>query len=312
MLKPASLKSILRYPVTTSVAAVALVVTVSWWSGGDIDWLVTNVRVWEKWELWRALTSILPHVNFYHLAFNLYWFWVFGTLVERVYGHLRFAGIVTLLALGSSLAEFSLFYGGVGLSGVGYGLWGMLWALDRRDPRFAGAVDRETTRIFVAWFFVCIVLTVTDTMPVANVAHGAGAGLGALLGLASSSKGSLKWKSSAALVAALMLALAGSTVFWPWINLSPYAQEEIERAGVEALDRGDNEYAKTLLETSARMRGAPARAWYNLGIACHRLGRYEDALAAYEHAAAMPDSTSEFKETAQRMKEFWTRRKGNR
>jgi hypothetical protein len=38
----------------------------------------------------------------------------------------------------------------------------------------------------------------------------------------------------------------------------------------------------------------------------------EDALAAYEHAAAMPDSTSEFKETAQQMKEFWTRRKEKR
>src|SRR5690348_7485629 len=157
MLKPASLRDILYYPVTTSVAAAALVVTGLWWSGQEIDWLVTNVRVWEKWELWRALTSTLPHVNFYHLAFNLYWFWVFVTLVERVYGHLRFAGVVALLALGSSLAEFSLSEGGVGLSGVGYGLWGMLWVLNRRDPRFAGAVDRETTRIFAAWFLVCIV-----------------------------------------------------------------------------------------------------------------------------------------------------------
>lgn len=64
MLKPASLKGILRYPVTTSVAAAALVVSVSWWSGRAMDWLVMNVRVWEKWELWRALTSTLPHVNF--------------------------------------------------------------------------------------------------------------------------------------------------------------------------------------------------------------------------------------------------------
>jgi cytochrome c-type biogenesis protein CcmH/NrfG len=134
--------------------------------------------------------------------------------------------------------------------------------------------------------------------------------MGALLGLASSSQGSLKRKSRAALAAALILSLAGSTVFWPWINLSQYAQAEVERAGVEALQRGHDEYAKTLLEKSARMKGAPARTWYNLGIAYHRLGRYEDALSAYEQAATMPDSTSEFRETARQMKEYWMRRRG--
>ena len=26
-----------------------------------------------RWELWRALTSTLPHVNVFHLVFDLYW-----------------------------------------------------------------------------------------------------------------------------------------------------------------------------------------------------------------------------------------------
>ena len=309
MLQPPSLTSLLRYPVTVSLAAIALAVTGLWWSGGDIDWLVMNGQVWAKWELWRALTCTLPHVNIFHLAFNLYWLWLFGTLIERVYGHLRFAGIVFLLALGSSMAEFSLLYGGVGLSGVGYGLWGLLWVLEQRDARFAGTVDRQTTLTFVAWFFLCIALTVTDVMPVANVAHGVGAGLGALVGLASSSQGALKWKSRAGLAVTLLLVAAGSTVLWPWINQSKYAEPEVERAGVEALQRGDNANAKRLLEISVRMNGAPARAWFNLGIAYQRLGLHADALAAYEHAARMPDATSDVRKTAQIMKEYLTRRK---
>jgi hypothetical protein len=60
------------------------------------------------------------------------------------------------------------------------------------------------------------------------------------------------------------------------------------------------------------MNGAPARAWFNLGIACHRLGLYADALAAYEHASLMPDATIDFDKAAQTMKEYLTRRQGKR
>ena len=156
---------------------MAITVTGLWWYGHTIDWTIMNNRVFAKWELWRTPTSTLPHDGIFHLAFNLYWLWAFGTLVERVYGHIRCAGIYLLLAFGSSLAEFSLFIGGIGLSGVGYGLWGMLWVLGKRDPRFEQAVDYQTSRLFVVWFFVCLALTVTGVMPVANVAHGVGAGI---------------------------------------------------------------------------------------------------------------------------------------
>ncbi len=297
---------VLRYPVTTFVAGLALAVTGMWWSGQNIDGMVMNGRVWADWELWRALTCTLPHVNFFHLAFNLYWFWTFGTLVERVYGHLRCAGIFLLLAFGSSLAEFTFFSGGVGLSGVGYGLWGMLWVLEKRDARFADAVDQQTSQLFIFWFFLCLVLTLANVMPVANVAHGVGAVLGALLGLAASSGGAVKWQSIAGLVFAVILGLAGSTVFWPWVNLTSYAEPVVEQAGLEALAHNDTSRAVKLLEMSTRMRRAPARAWYNLGTVYRGLGRYGDALAACEHAAQMPDANSDMQQAAQVMKGYLT------
>src|SRR5688500_53326 len=147
MLKPPSLKRVLHYPVCAGVAVLALAITVLWWSGTNIDGFTMDAQVWERWELWRALTNTLPHTHLLHLAFNLYWFWVFGTVMEEIYGHLRFAGIVLLLAFGSALADFSLSSGGVGLSGVGYGLWAMLWILQKRDARFAGTVDGKTSRL---------------------------------------------------------------------------------------------------------------------------------------------------------------------
>jgi membrane associated rhomboid family serine protease len=301
MLKPPSLTAIPRYPVTASVSAAAIIVTGMWWMGQGLDGFFMNGQVWSRWELWRALSCTLPHVNFFHLAFNLYWVWTFGTLLERVYGHFRFAAIILLLAFGSSLAEFALFYGGVGLSGVGYGLWGMLWVLEKRDPRFSEAVDQQTSRLFIGWFFLCIALTVTNVMPVGNVAHGMGAALGALLGLAVSSTGALKLKSYIGLAVMMILILVGATVFWPQINRSEFVEPEVERAGLDAMDHHDMPKAVKLLEISTRMKHAPARAWYNLGIAYQSAQRYDEALTALKHAAQMPDSDSGMQKIAEDM-----------
>ncbi len=299
MLHPPSLKNVPRYPVTAGIALASVVVTAMWWMGQGIEVFEENQKIWEKWELWRAFTSTLPHVDIFHLAFNLYWFWTFGTLVERVYGHFRAAGIYLLLAFGSMLAEFALFSGGVGLSGVGYGLWGMLWVLERRDPRFADAVDANTSRTFIVWFLLCIVLTVTNIMPVANMAHGAGAIMGALLGWAASGTIVEKFNASAGLVLIVVLGLLGSTVFWPSVNLVGAAEAGIEQAGLDALDRRDNAYAVRCLEIATSTRRAPARAWYNLGVAYRRNGEYMKGFNALKHAAGMPDATSKMREAVQ-------------
>jgi membrane associated rhomboid family serine protease len=304
MLKPASLKEIPHCPVTTGLAAAAIVVTGMSWADKDISRFVMDVNVWQHWELWRAFTSIFPHVDILHIVFNVYWLWVFGTVVEHVFGHVRFLGIALLLAVVSALAEFSLFSGGVGLSGVGYGLWGMLWVLSWRDPRFAGVVDAKTSRVFIVWFFFCIALTVTGAMPIANAAHGMGAVMGALLGFTICGRVVTKAASIAGAVVISLLAVGGTTIWWPRVNQSGYAQTEIERSGVEALYEKNNTNAVRLLELSAHMKGAPARTWYNLGIAHQRLKENEQALAAYEQAAHMTDADDQIRKTAQDMKEY--------
>ena len=266
------------------MSVAAIIVTLQWWSGQSIDMLRMDGRVWEKWQLWRALTSTLPHVNFMHLAFNLYWFWTFGTLLERAYGPVRFAGIVLLLAFGSMLAEFTFLYGGVGLSGVGYGLWGMIWVLEKRDPRFADAVDRQTSLTFVVWFFICIATTLANIMPVANIAHGAGACLGALLGLSITGRGKSRWLGMTGTALMIALVVAGSTVLWPRVNLTEESEAYVENKGIVRAEHGDPKGALLYLETAVTMHHTRAGAWYNLGLAYQELGRNKEALAAYDHA----------------------------
>lgn len=301
MLSPPSLKYVPQYPITASVAGAAIAVTLMWWTGQNISPLLMDEQVWDRWQIWRALTCTLPHASFFHIAFNLYWLWTFGTLVERVFGHLKCAAIFVFLSAGSMLAEFALSSGGVGLSGLGYGLWGMLLILEQRDSRFADAVDRRTNQTFAIWFVVCVVLTVTNIMPVANIAHGAGAILGILLGYAIGGNHVLKWQSRVGLAAIFSLILLGATVFWPWVNLSSYAGVELEQSAISALSRNDTSRAIQLLEISAHKKNAPAHVWYNLGVAYSRAGQLEKAVVAYEHAAQMPDADTDMQQLAARL-----------
>jgi membrane associated rhomboid family serine protease len=306
MLSPPSLRSAPYYPVTSCIGVAAIALTFLKYSGQLPEEFVMNNLVWEKWQIWRGVTSTLPHVNILHLAFNLYWFWTFGALVERVFGHLRCAAIFVLFAVGSMLADYAVSLGGIGLSGVGYGLWGMIWVLEKKDDRFLDAVDEPTSRMFIGWFFVCILLTVTNIMPVANVAHGVGAVMGVLLGFAISGRRQIQRESIAGLAIILLFSILASTVYWPAVNFSADAKEHVEDAGLMALEKNDSAQGVKLLERAAHLRHAPARMWYNLGIAYRETGRYKDAIAAFNHAAGMPDADESMRDAANEMNNFAT------
>jgi membrane associated rhomboid family serine protease len=114
-----------QYPVTAGTSILAILVTLAWWSKLNISPLLETAMI-RRGELWRLVTSVFPHADILHLAFNVYWFWVFATLVEQVYGHLRTAALIALFAVGSGSLEFAFAIGGLGLSGVGYGLFGRI------------------------------------------------------------------------------------------------------------------------------------------------------------------------------------------
>ena len=235
-------------------------------------------------ELWRLVTCMLPHADVLHLGFNLYWLWVFGTLVEQVFGHLKTAALILLFAAGSGAFEFAFADGGIGLSGVGYGLFGLIWVLALSDERFHDAMDRRTVELFVFWFGFCIVTTMMKIMNVANIAHGAGAVFGTFTGFAIT-KPDRRILAGSGVAVLLAFGLWGSTLGRPKVNLSAASGYEEAHLGYEDLMAGKNQEALGWLRDAVLYRPKEASFWYNLGIAYDRLKNETAAIEAMRKAA---------------------------
>lgn len=303
MRRPPPLSEIASYPVTAVTAALATAVTAAnHLRDASIEGLVMGPAAVGR-EPWRLVTSILPHGDALHLIFNVYWLWVFGTLVERVLGHVALVLLIVVFAVGSGAAEYATFVGGIGLSGVGYGLLGLLWALARRDRRFVDAVDARTTQLFFFWFLFCIGLTVTNVQPIANVAHGVGGVLGVLMGQALGRKGVDRLGWLAGVCALTGLSVAGAGPLREHVNLTENLGLDAERRGQEAayegyqaMEAGRVDEAVKQYERAVALRPEEASYWYNLGIIYEANGAETKARDAFERAATLAPAESRYRD----------------
>jgi membrane associated rhomboid family serine protease len=281
-----------KYPVTAGIGLLAIGVTIAWWAKFDISPLIESPMV-RRGEIWRVVTSIFPHVSSLHLIFNLYWLWVFGTLVEGVYGHVKTLALILLFAAGPNALEYAFSVGGVGLSGVGYGLFGLLWILSRREERFRDAIDGKTVQLFIWWFFICIALTVAGIMPVGNIAHGAGAVLGILTGFAITLP-ERRPTIAAGIGVVLVFGFWASTVGRPKVNFSQYGGYDECKAGDEAMRAEHYEEALKWLQIAATYKSNPAGCLTDLGYTYQHMGQVDQAVAQYRKAAGMGDADGQY------------------
>ncbi len=149
-------------------------------------------------EIWRLVSPIFIHYGIFHLAFNMYWLYAFGSIIESRRGTLRFALMVLAIAVISNVGEYlggsiedhwrlpiSEYFGygghvgGGGMSGVGYGLFGYLWMKTLYEPESGMLLNPGTAILFVVWFFICLTGAIG---PIGNWAHGIGFLVGVLVG----------------------------------------------------------------------------------------------------------------------------------
>lgn len=293
MQRPPPLSAAIYFPITAGIAALAIVATWRFHSGAEVSLFMQGYDVW--WiEMLHFISTTFFHGDLLHLIFNLYWLWVFGTKVETEFGHAAMLGIFAFLAVGSSAAEYAFSVGGIGLSGVGYGLFGLLWVLSRSDSRFRDSIDRQTVHWLVGWFFLCIFLTVTNVWNIGNIAHGMGCVLGVLLGWTLAERDRLRKARNAAILGAVfVLCIAGGTVLRPYVNFTIDVGQYFAYQGYLALDNGDNESAANLYERATAANPNVPDWWHNLGCAYQRLDQFDKSAEAFQHAKelrpALPD-----------------------
>lgn len=125
-------------------------------------------------QWWRLFTAMFLHGGLMHVAVNCWSLYVVGLLVERIFGHGRFAAIYLFSGLMGNLSSFVFSQNpSVGASGAIFGLMGaLLW------------LGLERPRMFKVYFGAGVIATI-----VINLAYGAAntsidnfAHLGGLLG----------------------------------------------------------------------------------------------------------------------------------
>lgn len=286
MQRPPPISQFVHYPVTGGLAVLTIIATLASMNGHSIDALTMNYLAFHG-EPWRLVTSIFPHGGIIHILFNLLWLWSLGTVIEQHFGHLRMAILCLILAVGSSAAQYAFEAGGIGLSGVVYGLWGFLWMLGRYEPRWRDVVDQQTNNLFIGWFFLCIVLTLVNVWHIANVAHGSGALFGALIGISIVRPLSRQRIAAAALVLLLAAAFVAATIGRPLVNFSKDGGDDLAVLGYQAIQRNDYPAAIHFYQLATSMHRTDADWWNNLAYAYHMSGNETKAAECFAIAQKM-------------------------
>ncbi len=85
-------------------------------------------------EWWRIFTSAFLHLGLLHIAFNMYALYLFGPILEQMYGHVEYFVMYMLCAAGGSVLTILADPGqsAAGASGAIFGLFGLAFVVTRR------------------------------------------------------------------------------------------------------------------------------------------------------------------------------------
>jgi membrane associated rhomboid family serine protease len=135
-------------------------------------------------EWWRLITSAFLHLGPLHLAFNMYLLWLFGPVIEQLYGHLEFVVLYLLCALGGSVLTIVAApdTAAAGASGAIFGLFGLAFVVSRRRHLLLGPQARGI--LSQAGGLLVLNLIITFAVPfISWTGHVGGLLVGALIGM---------------------------------------------------------------------------------------------------------------------------------
>lgn len=173
-----------RCPILTLFMVLSTVISLLTGFGYFFDVLLWFHFDWTRianGQWWRLITPIFLHfpmlgIIFAHLAFNLIWFYYFGTRIEQTDGSRYFLGFILLAALVSNSCQ-AYFSPGLfgGLSGVVFAQLGYLFL--RPKLSFYPASIPDNIAFFLIGFMLLSAIGLFGG-GIANAAHLAGFAFG--------------------------------------------------------------------------------------------------------------------------------------
>ena len=244
-------------------------------------------------QYWRLFTAMFLHADVPHMLFNGLGLFLFGSLVETTYGHLRFTAIYIVAGLSGSVLSFAMnsISIGAGASGAIFGVLGALGAFFAMQRITIGTPARINLAVVAVMAGISLAYGLV-TPRIDNWAHLGGLIGGAAMGLALSPTLSpmldiagrpsgFRWKLPPpsrwwAVPAAAVLLAAGTALGALSIPDNAYTHLFIAE---RRLDAGDTAGALSELTEAIRLERSLARAYYLRGIILAEQGNIDGAVA---------------------------------
>ena len=188
-------------PQATPVTVALLAVNVLMWIGLEATGGSQNtpnlIRFGAKFgpaiaqgEWWRLIMPMFLHIGFFHLLANSFGLFIFGGMVERIFGSVAFAAIYLVAGVLGNLFSYWADIGiynstpiGAGASGAVFGIVGAFSAYLLLNRHVLGQMGRQAMMSVLFIVGINFVLGITLS-GVDNMAHLGGLFGGALLALA--------------------------------------------------------------------------------------------------------------------------------
>lgn len=184
---PTSFGSMIAAPFTSIVIIACVAVYIGFFLGFyrqlEAALMIQPLsQLLDNHQWWRLLGPNFLHFGLLHITFNLLWWWVLGSKLERTFGSFwlvvlfvvstLFANISQLLATGPNFG---------GLSGVVYALFGFVWWIGWLRPSWGLGLPKMLIGFMLVW----LLLGFANILPInmANYAHAFGLGSGCLMAL---------------------------------------------------------------------------------------------------------------------------------
>lgn len=126
-------------------------------------------------DLWRLFVNLFHHGGILHIFFNLYALYYFGSFAEKYMGKIRYFLFIIFCGLCQSIiCQLTIEPGAIGLSGLIFGLFGVLYTVSKFNDEMKIIITPELSKAMFIQLFLFIPLTYFDVINIANVGHFSG------------------------------------------------------------------------------------------------------------------------------------------